>query len=98
MRLIYHPDAEAELIESAQFYADRLPALGGQFLDAFESAIREIQNSPRQWRVVEGDLRLYLLSKFPYSIYFRVCPDQIRILAVKHHSRHHDYWRGRLAD
>ena len=98
MRLIYHPDAEAELNESVQFYELRLPHLGEQNLDAFESAIREIQNSPRQWRVVESDVRLYLLPKFPYAIYFRVCPDQIRILAVKHHSRHPDYWRTRLAD
>jgi toxin ParE1/3/4 len=98
MELIYHPDAEAELIESAQFYEERLPTLGGQFLDEFESAIREIQNSPRQWRVVESDVRLYLLSKFPFSIYFRVGLDQIRILAIKHHSRHPDYWRGRLED
>ena len=98
MRLIYHPDAEAELIESAQFYEERLPHLGGQFLDAFESAIGEIQNSPRQWRVVERDVRLYLLPKFPFSIYYRVCPDQIRILAIKHHSRHPDYWRTRLDD
>ena len=98
MHLIYHPDAEAELTESAQFYEERLPTLGGQFLDAFESAIREIQNSPRRWRVVESDVRIHLLSKFPFSIYFRVTPDQIRILAIKHHSRHPDYWRGRLAD
>ena len=36
MRLIYHPDAEAELIESARFYEQRVPSLGGQFLDAAE--------------------------------------------------------------
>jgi len=34
MRLIYHPDAEAELIEAAQFYEQRVPVLGVDFLDA----------------------------------------------------------------
>ena len=29
MRLIYHPEAEAELIESARFYEQRVPSLGG---------------------------------------------------------------------
>ena len=40
MRLIYHPDAEAELIEAAQFYQKRVFTLGLQFLDAADSAIR----------------------------------------------------------
>ena len=39
MRLIYHPDAEAELIESARFYEQRVPSLGGEFLDAAELVI-----------------------------------------------------------
>ena len=34
MRLIYHPDAEAELIAAAQFYEQRVSTLGVQFLDA----------------------------------------------------------------
>jgi len=33
MRLIYHPDAEVELVEAAQFYERRLSTLGAQFLD-----------------------------------------------------------------
>ena len=28
MRLIYHPDAEAELIEAARFYEQRIHGLG----------------------------------------------------------------------
>jgi len=33
MRLIYHPDAEAELITAAQYYERRIGTLGVQFLD-----------------------------------------------------------------
>jgi hypothetical protein len=47
MRLIYHPDAVAELIESARFYEQRVPSLGGQFLNAVELAIGAILES---WR------------------------------------------------
>lgn len=32
MRLIYHPDAESELIAAAQYYERRVATLGIQFL------------------------------------------------------------------
>ncbi len=98
MQLTYHPEAEAELIEAARFYEQRLPSLGTQFLDTVESAIRIIQNAPKQCRVIEADVRLYLMPRFPFAIYYRVLPDQLRILAIKHHSRHSDSWRFRLTD
>ena len=98
MQLTYHPEAEAELIEAARFYEQRLPSLGTQFLDAVESAIRIIQNAPKQCRVIEADVRLYLMPRFPFGIYYRVLPDQLRILTIKHHSRHSDSWCFRLTD
>ncbi len=98
MRLIHHPDAEAELIEAAQFYEHRVPTLGAQFLDAVDYAVGVIQEAPERWSVIEADVRHYLMPRFPYAIYYRILPDHLRILAFKHHSRHPDYWRSRLAD
>ena len=96
MRLIYHPDAEAELIEAAQFYERRVPGLGGQFLAAIDVAVGVIQQAPQRWRVLEADVRRYLLPRFPYAIYYRALPGELRILAFKHHSRHPDYGRYRF--
>lgn len=98
MRLIYHPDAEAELTEAAQFYEQRVPTLGVQFLDAADRAVRSIQEAPQRWPIIEADVRHYQMARFPYVIYYRILPDHLRILAVKHHSRHPDYWRHRLSD
>ena len=97
MHLIYHPDAEAELIEAAQFYERRLATLGSQFLDASEIAIGVIQNAIERWRIIEADVRRYLMPCFicyllPNSL------DHIRILAFKHSRRHQDYWRYRLSN
>lgn len=98
MHLIYHPDAEAELIEATQFYERRLPTLGSQFLDATDIAIGVIQNAPDRWSIIEADVRRYLMPRFPYAIYYRILSDHIRVLAFKHSSRHQDYWRYRLSD
>ena len=40
MTVIYHPEAEAELIEAARFYARRVDGLGAEFLAAALSGSR----------------------------------------------------------
>ena len=98
MRLTYHPEAEAEFIEAAQFYEERLPGLGRQFIAAIENAGAMIRRSPERSRIVEADIRRYLVSRFPFAIYYRVTEHELRILAVKHHRRHPDYWRQRVSE
>ncbi|HYJ04751.1 MAG TPA: type II toxin-antitoxin system RelE/ParE family toxin [Chthoniobacterales bacterium] len=96
MRVIYHPDAEAELIEAAKFYQRRVPGLGAQFLNGVDHAISVISAAPGRWAVIEKDVRRYLIRRFPYAIYYRAHPDELRVLAFKHHRRHPDYWRYRI--
>ena len=98
MRVIYHPHAEAELIEAAKYYESRVEGLGRRFLDESDNAVTLIREAPQTWRAIEADVRRYLLPHFPFAIYYRVLPDHIRILAFKHHSRHPDYWRYRLTE
>ena|SRR3989337_286381 len=95
MNLIYHPDAESELIEAASFYERRLPGLGVEFLDQVDTAIAAILEAPKRWRIVEGDIRRFPMKRFPYGIYYRIHDDTVRILVIKHHSRHPDYWKYR---
>jgi len=72
MRLIYHPDAEIELIEAAKFYEQRVSTLGAQFLDAVDQAVRAIVDAPERWRIIDADVRRYLMPRFPYAIYYSV--------------------------
>ena len=46
MRLIYHPDAEAEVVEAVEFYEGKVSGLGDRFLHEFDAAIR-LGLSPR---------------------------------------------------
>jgi plasmid stabilization system protein ParE len=98
MRLSYHPEAEAELIEAATYYEGRSPGLGERFLREFDETIAQLQAAPGRWPIIEADLRCLTLKRFPFGIYYRILDDHLRILVVKHHSRHPDYWRHRLAD
>ena len=39
--------------------------------------------------------RRYLMKHFPYSLVYTVSSEEIRILAVAHHSRRPGYWASR---
>lgn len=95
MRVTYHPHAEAELIEAAQYYESRVEGLGKSFLAESDQSVSFIHEAPQRWRIVEADVRRYLMPHFPFAIYYRASEDHVRILAFKHHSRHPDYWRYR---
>ncbi len=98
MRLSYHAEAEAELIDAIEFYERRSSGLGRRFLRAFDAAMTEISETPERWRVVKADVRRFVMRRFPYGIDYRVLPDELRVLAVKHHSRHPNYWHSRLSE
>ena len=66
MRVIYHPDAAAELIESAQFYESRLPGLGLDFLDEIERAVALIAKSPERYVLARGNIRRFSFSLITY--------------------------------
>jgi plasmid stabilization system protein ParE len=53
MRLIYHPDAESELIQAARYYESRVPTLGVQFLNEADQAVAMILEAPERWRIIE---------------------------------------------
>jgi hypothetical protein len=65
MRLIYHPDAEAELIDAAQFYERRVSTLGTQFLDAVDKAIRTIVHAPERSKIIFADVRRLSYASLP---------------------------------
>jgi len=98
MQVIQHPEATAELIEAGKVYEQKVPALGAQFFDAVDEAVAVIAASPERWRIIEDDVRRFLMPRFPYAIYYRVLTDHVRVLAFKHHRRRPDYWRERISN
>ena len=98
MRLVYHPHAKDELIEAAQYYESRATTLGIRFLNEVDQAVVMILDSPVRWRSIGEGVRRYLMPHFPYAIYYRDYSDHLHLLAFKHHSRHPDYWRYRIAE
>ena len=98
MKVRYHPDARAELLDAVEWYEERRPMLGQDFLTEVrraESMIAARSAAWPRWPGVEVDVRRFKLARFPYCLAFQVTGEDIAIIAVAHQKRAPFYWRGR---
>ncbi|SRR5258706_16195427 len=95
----FHSEAAEEYLAATQYYLDHAsPLVAAAFVAEVEAAIQTLLISPTTCLVIdEPEIRRYLLSRFPYSIYYRWEPlrDRVSIYAVMHFSRRPGYWRDR---
>lgn len=96
MRFIYHREASAEINTAARHYETKAQGLGASFIAELDDAVASLRMYPLKYPIVEQDVRRRSLHHYPYAIYFRIEGEVIRVLSVKHHRRHPDYWKHRL--
>jgi plasmid stabilization system protein ParE len=95
MRVLSHPEADAELEAAALWYEERQPGLGHDFLEQFEHTLRRIVAEPERWRRTGGENRKLNFHRFPYAIVYSVQADALYIKAVMHLHRRPFYWSHR---
>jgi len=82
MTIEFHPHTASDLNNAKAHYNQKRPGL----------AIDRISDNPRQYQIIERDIRRCLIHRFHYSIYFKIIGTQtIRILVIRHHKRHPRY-------
>ncbi len=94
-RIVFHPEAETELLRSIDWYEERGKGLGAEFLRAVEAAVASIDRNPQQYQRVHGLARRVVLRKFPYSLIYLESASQIVVLACFHASRDPQRWHIR---
>jgi plasmid stabilization system protein ParE len=93
-RVSFRPEAEAETLETRDWYESRQPGLGAAFRAALDEALQRVVENPFLYRRVRGETRRAILSRFPYAVYFRLVGDDIVVLAV-HGRQHKRRWQSR---
>ena len=88
--------AEIELHDAFEYYEIQNPGLGKKFMEEFNKGISRIKQHPKNWTVVEGNVRKCILNKFPYNIIYAVENKLIVIIAIAHQRRKPDYWIERI--
>lgn len=94
-RLVFRPEAEAELLDARARYEEERVGLGATFASAGATTVAGILENPLAYPRVKGDTRRALVRRFPYAVYFRPLPREIVVLAVLHGRRNPRHWRSR---
>lgn len=94
-RLVFRPEAEAELLDARAWYEGERVGLGVLFAAAVETTVTAILQDPLAFPRVKGDTRRALVRRFPHAVYFRPIEDEIIVLAVMHGHRNPRHWRSR---
>ena len=93
--LEYHPAAEAEIYEAAEWYKARSETAARRFAIEVDAKIELILAGPEVWPVFDGGSRRILLNRFPFRVIYRTKGDVVEIVAVMHQRRQPGYWHDR---
>jgi plasmid stabilization system protein ParE len=93
--IVFRPEARAEFDAAADWYEQRRPGLGIDFIERVQSCLNLIQDMPSASPVVYQDFRQSIVHRFPYSIVYRIEADRILVLAVFHGRRDPVAWKSR---
>ena len=94
--VVYHCEADVELVEAAKYYQCQRQGLGRKFLHAVHVAMARIQENPNQFPIFDEPVRSCRVLGFPHRLFFEVLPNGVFILPVAHASREPGYWKGRV--
>lgn len=68
----FHSEAAEEYLAATRYYLEQAtPLIAATFVAEVEGAIETLSRAPTRWAVIEGpQIRRFLLTRFPYSIYY----------------------------
>ena len=87
MRLSFHPLVQKDINSILRRYDSISPKLGDQFFAELNVALDSVLRNPQRGHLSGADVRRLNLSSFPFHILYRVLPDRVRVMIVKHHKR-----------
>jgi toxin ParE1/3/4 len=80
----FHREAEAELTEAQAWYRSRSEVAAQAFALEIDHAIKSIAETPERSPTGRRGERRFVLSRFPYTVLYRVRADHVFVTAVAH--------------
>lgn len=96
-QVVVRKAAEIEIAEATTWYEGQRPRLGRQFVESVERALVEIAERPEAWPlwIAKRPYRKFVLSRFPFTIFYKVEGATLVVVAVAHSRRKPGYWMRR---
>lgn len=82
LKVIVEPGAKEDIIRIKKWYNTQRPGLGNEFTSELDGSINLINKNPLHFQVRFKELRVIILNKFPYLVYYLYENDIIHIIAV----------------
>ncbi|MBU2531844.1 MAG: type II toxin-antitoxin system RelE/ParE family toxin [Alphaproteobacteria bacterium] len=98
MSLRIRPEAEGDILSAAEWYNERGPGLGAEFIAEIDAGFGRITQGPHRFRGWQGNVRVALCHRFPYAIYSVSEGDDVVVLAVLHQRRDRNAVKERLGE
>lgn len=102
MLLELHPDAEADILEAADWYDIQSPGLGDDLLAEVDDSIAVVLSASTAWPrwpkspPREPPIQRFLLPRFRYfALAYQSFPDRVVVLALVHQRRRPFFWLQR---
>ena len=96
MKLVVVSAALAELRDATAYYTTKADKkLGLAFVAEFDRVVDLIIGSPEIGRVFRGNIRRFVMRRFPYNVYYHTVSGELQVLAIAHQSRRPGYWSTR---
>jgi plasmid stabilization system protein ParE len=76
-RIEFHSGAAQEFVEAQRRYRERSDVAAQAFALEIDRAIRSLTDAPERWPEIDQGERRFVLSRFPYSILYRVRSDAV---------------------
>ncbi len=95
-RVIFKPEAEADIAEAFDWYEERDAGLGAEFIRCVESCAHGIQRHPEMYPLVHKNVRQGVPRRFPYSLFYFVEADTDFVESFFHASRDPGVWQERV--
>lgn len=94
--VIVRPEADRDVLESRDWYEERLEGLGFRFASHDATAIERLGELPELFGEVGPGVRAAPVKRFKHIVYYRVLPDRLDVLAVLHSARDPSEWQKRI--
>lgn len=92
MNVVFHPRVFSEIDSIMKYYEGVADSrLADDFYSEFRRTVVRAADHPELFNERVGGYKRVNLNRFPYNFLFREVDGSIRILVVRHHSRHPDY-------
>lgn len=90
--LVIRRAVERDLSRAYRWYEQERTGLGELFLASVDRTLDAIEEFNERFVSVRGDVRRATVSRFPYSLFYRVEPTRVVVLRALHSARDPRRW------